>query len=378
LTVRDLLCHRSGVETNDAIWFGSVTRDDIVYKARFLKQAASLRSRFDYHNIMILTAGQVAAQVMGKPWDDVVREKIFQPLGMSRTCTSINDFKKYTNVSTPHIPKEGKLVTVPWLNIDNVGPAGCVNSCASDLAKWIQLHLNRGKFQGKEIWNANIQREMHSPHMILSPQMTAATLYKISKHAHFALYGLGWMMNDYRGKKIVHHGGATDGMGAFIGLVPEEKLGVAVLHNTSYSMLLSSLTYRIIDAYLGVPEADWMDLKTIKIPARPRKKAPDLSADASPSLPLDSYTGIYTHPIFENIKVELKDDALVLNFDLYPTASLEHKYLDTFVTKFEKIISTMWDRTVGHELDVTFHVDANAAVTELTVFGLGDFVRVKK
>jgi len=103
-----------------------------------------------------------------------------------------------------------------------------------------------------------------------------------------------------------------------------------------------------------------------------------LPADVSPSLPLDRYTGVYTHPIFENITVEIKNGALVLDFDLYPTAFLEHKYLDTFVTKFEKIISTMWDRTVGHELDVTFHVDANAAVTELTVFGLGDFVRVKK
>jgi len=378
LTVRDLLCHRSGVETNDAIWFGSVTRDDIVYKARFLKQAASLRSRFDYHNIMILTAGQVVASVTGKPWDDIVREKIFQPLGMSRTCTSINDFDNYTNVSTPHIPKDEKLVPVAWLNVDSVGPAGCVNSCAADLARWVQLHLDKGKYGGKEIWNIRIQNEMHSPQMIMSPQMTAAAFYKIDKHAHFGLYGLGWMMHDYRGKKIVHHGGATDGMGAFIGLIPEDKLGVAVVHNTRYTMLLSSLVYRIIDAYLGVPEAEWMDLKPIKIPVRPKKKSPDLPADTSASLPLESYTGVYTHPLFENIHVKLKDGALVLDFDLYPTAALEHKYLDTFKTKFEKIISTMWDRTLGHELDVTFFVDAEANVTKMNIFGLGDFTRIKK
>ncbi len=378
LTVRDLLCHRSGVETNDAIWFGSVSRDDIVYKARFLKQNASLRSQFDYHNIMVLTAGQVAARITGKSWDEVVREKIFQPLGMSRSCTSIRDFDQYTNVATPHIPKEGKLIPISWLNIDNVGPAGSVNSCVADLAKWIQLHLGNGKFQGKEIWNANIQREMHSPQSILSTRMAAAALFKIAKHAHFSLYGLGWMMNDYRGKKIVHHGGATDGMGAFIGLVPEEKLGVAVVHNTSYTMLLSSLTYRIIDAYLGVPEEAWMDLKPIKMPARPKMPEAKLPADVSPSLPLEKYTGVYTHQIYENIKVELKDGKLVLNFDLYPTAVLEHKYLDTFQTKFSKIISTMWDRTIGHELDVTFNIDAGAKVTKMNIFALGDFTRVKK
>ncbi len=326
---------------------------------------------------MLITAGQVAARVIGKPWDDIVREKIFEPLGMSRTCTSINDFDQYTNVSTPHIPKDGKLVPIPWLNVDNIGPAGNVNSCALDLAKWIQLHLNKGEFAGKEIWNSSIQREMHSPQTIMPDQWMDA---KISKHTHFVLYGLGWIMTDYRGKKFIYHGGDTDGMASYIGLVPEEKLGVAIIQNTSSNALQSSLAYRIIDAYLGVPEAEWVDLKAIKRPIQresQKEKVTKLPVDTSPSLPLQSYTGVYTHPILENVKVELEDGKLVLDFDLYPNAVLEHKYLDTFQTKFEKILSTMWDRSIGHELDVTFHIDADTKVTELDIFEFGNFTRIK-
>jgi CubicO group peptidase (beta-lactamase class C family) len=369
LTVRDLLCHRSGVATNDIIFFGSVSRDELVHKARFLEQATSLRSRFRYHNLMILTAGQVAARITGSSWDDVVREKILQPLGMARTCTSISEFGRYTNVATPHTVKDGKLVAIPWLNVDRTGPAGCVNSCAADMARWMQVHLDRGKHQGKEIWNADVQRVMHSPHTIMY-EMTAGHL---SEHANFCLYGLGWMMHDYRGKKVLHHGGATDGMGAFIGLVPEQDLGVVVLQNTSQSPLLSLLGYRIIDAYLGVPASEWTSLEPISSPARPGAERPEGPVSA-PSLPLASYTGVYHHPIYEHVEVALEHGSLVLSFDLYPRATLEHRDQDTFTMRFDRSISSMWDRVFGQELEVTFRIDADA-VSNLSIRLFGDFTR---
>ncbi len=372
LTVRDLLCHRSGVETSVMAFFGSVTRDDLVYKARFLGQATSLRSRFRYHNLMTLTAGQVAARVAGSSWDDVVREKIFQPLGMERTCTSIRDFGRYTNVSTPHTEKDGKLVAIPWLNVDNTGPVGCVNSCAADMAKWIQVHLNAGRYKGKEIWNADVQRAMHSPHAIMHERMGRS-----AKYTNFSLYGLGWMMHDYRGKKVVHHGGATDGMGSFVGLVPEEDLGVVVLHNKSQSRLLTLLGYRIIDAYLGVPASEWTSLEPISYPRRPRVEASEGPAGTAPSLPLASYTGVYHHPVYEHVEVELDQGSLVLSFDLYPRATLKHRDQDTFTMRFNRSISSMWDRVFGRELDVTFHVGADAAVSKLSIRLFGDFTRVQ-
>jgi CubicO group peptidase (beta-lactamase class C family) len=372
LTVRDLLCHRSGVATNNAIFFGSVTRDEIVYKARFLKQVASLRSRFDYHNIMILTAGQVAARVTGRSWDDVVREKIFQPLGMDRSCTSINDFDRYSNVSTPHTWKDGKLVTIPWLNVDNTGPAGSVNSCAADLARWVLAHLNQGKHDGKVVWSTNVQREMHSPHTIMSGQITG----RPSRYTHFTLYGLGWMLRDYRGRKVVYHGGATDGMGSIIAMVPEENLGVVILQNTSQYPLLTLLTDRIIDAYLGTPASEWTSLEARGPRERPGRDTSQAPV-GEPSLPLDSYAGIYHHPIFEHVEVALEQGNLVLSFDLYPKATLEHSARDRFILRFERAISSMWDLVFGDALDAKFHVDAGADVTKLSISAFGEFARVE-
>jgi CubicO group peptidase (beta-lactamase class C family) len=374
LTVRDLLCHRSGVETNNTIFFGSVTRDDIVYKARFLRQSASLRSRFSYHNIMILTAGQVAARVAGTSWDEAVREKIFQPLGMDRTCTSISEFDRYTNVSTPHVWKDGKLVTIPWLNVDNTGPAGCINSSASDMANWIQVHLDEGQHDGRVIWNADVQRQMFSPHTILPGRMTGQPV----GYTNFGLYGLGWMMHDYRGKKIVHHGGATDGMGAFVGLVPEEKLGVAILHNTTQSPLLTLLFYGIVDSYLGVQPAERTNLGPPRRRARPQpSEAPIAEAGRAPSLPLERYTGVYSHPIYERVEVEFDHGNLVLDFDLYPRATLEHTDQDMFKMRFEEDMSSMWDLVFGRESYVSFHVDADVGADELSMSIFGDFTRVE-
>jgi CubicO group peptidase (beta-lactamase class C family) len=372
LTVRDLLCHRSGVATNNAIFFGSVTRDDIVHKARFLEQVASLRSRFDYHNIMILTAGQVAARVSGTSWDEVVRERIFQPLGMDRSCTSINDFDKYTNVATPHSWKDGKLVTIPWLNVDNTGPAGSVNSCAADLARWVQAHLDRGKHEGKVVWSADVQREMHSPHTIMPGSITG----RPARHTHFTLYGLGWMMRDYRGRKIVHHGGATDGMGSIIAMVPEEKLGVVILQNTSQYPLLTVLANRIIDAYLGVPASEWTGLEAMRPRVRPGRDGAQPPDGADPSLPLESYVGVYYHPVFEHVEVELEQGGLVLSFDLYPKATLEHSDQDRFILRFERTISSMWDRVFGNELGLEFHVDTDGNVSKLNMRVFGEFYPV--
>jgi len=374
LTVRDLLCHRSGVQTNDAIFFGSVGRDEIVYKARFLEQVAGVRTRFDYHNIMILTAGQVAARVLGTTWDEAVQEKIFEPLGMDRSCTSISDLDSYTNVSAPHTWKGGNLVRVPWLNVDNTGPAGCINSSASDMARWIQAHLNDGSFDRHEIWGADVQREMFSPHTIMPRPM----LGRLADSTHFGLYGLGWMMHEYRGKKLVYHGGATDGMGAFVAMVPEENLGVVVLSNTIQTPLLSSLGYRIIDAYLGVPDSEWSLPGPAKRTEGASGEVQEAGAARAPSVPLVRMTGVYSHPIFEAVEVGLENGKLVMNFDIYPTATLEHRDLDTFKMGFDSHISSMWDSVFGRGFDVTFHVDANAHVSELSISPVfGDFTRVE-
>ncbi|MCP4661737.1 MAG: DUF3471 domain-containing protein [bacterium] len=152
---------------------------------------------------------------------------------------------------------------------------------------------------------------------------------------------------------------------------------MVVLQNTSQSPLLSLLGYRIIDAYLGAPASEWTSLEPMGYSARPRAETPEGPVGTAPSLPLASYTGVYHHPVYEHVEVELEQGSLVLSFDLYPRATLEHRDQDTFTMRFNRSISSMWDRVFGRELDVTFHVDADAAVSELSIRLFGDFTRVQ-
>src|SRR3974390_2839398 len=154
MRIRDLLCHRSGLGLGEGdlmFWpHTTFTRDEVVYRLRFLKPATSFRTTYAYNNLMFLTAGQVVAEVSGGSWDDYIREKIFLPLGMNNSNTSNSLFNAAGNWAYPHSKVDGKLQVIPFENLDNAGPAGSINSSIADMSKWVLLQLNRGKIPGTE------------------------------------------------------------------------------------------------------------------------------------------------------------------------------------------------------------------------------------
>ncbi|MGH9902442.1 MAG: serine hydrolase domain-containing protein, partial [Pyrinomonadaceae bacterium] len=233
LTVRDLLSHRSGLATfgGDLLWYETTYgRDEILRRVRFLKPGSSFRSRYGYQNIMFLAAGQVVAAAAGKPWDDFIRERFLTPLGMTSTTTSITAFKSGDNVATPHNELDGKLRVIRYGNVDGAGPAGALNSSVTDMAQWIRLQLGRGTYQGKKIFSPAVSREMWTPQSIVGGVSEQAE--KFNPTRHFNLYGLGWFLTDYHGRKVVSHGGGLDGMISQVAMMPEENLGVVVLTNS--------------------------------------------------------------------------------------------------------------------------------------------------
>src|SRR5215472_13594326 len=154
MRIRDLLCHRSGLGLGEGdlmFWpHTSFTRDDVVYRLRFLKPQSSFRTTYAYSNVMFVTAGQVVAAVSGKSWDDYIREKIFVPLSMKNTNSSASAFKQGDDWAIPHSKIEGKLQPISVENLDNAGPAGSINSSVADMSKWVLLQLNHGKIPGTE------------------------------------------------------------------------------------------------------------------------------------------------------------------------------------------------------------------------------------
>ncbi len=340
LSVRDLLSHRSGLERGDFLWYGTeYDRDEILRRTRFLKPTWSLRSTFGYQNLMFLAAGQVVAKLNGKSWDEFIRQRIFSPLGMTSSSTSIRDFETADNVATPHAKIENKVESIPWRNIDNIAPAGSINSNVLDMSQWIRMQLGDGVYQKQRLLSSGAVKEMHAPQTIVRLQGPMELLYP---EAHFLSYGLGWFLSDHRGRKVVEHGGAIDGMRAQVAMIPEEKLGVIILTNLHGTPLPHALMYKVFDAYLGAPRQRDRSaelLKTIKaLEGQGKEAEKKLEAervkDTRASLALEKYVGTYKNDLYGDVKVTNENDKLKLSFGSAFSSGLEHWHYDTFRAKF--------------------------------------------
>ena len=375
LTVRDLLTHRSGLMRGDALWYATpYDRDEVLRRIRYLKPSWSFRSRYGYQNIMFLAAGQLVPAVTGMSWDDFVQRRLFAPLGMSATNTSVTALARAADVATPHERIAGKEQPVAWRNLDNIGPAGAINSNVLDMAQWLRLQLGAGVYRGARLISAAGLKEMHTPQTLIPLDSVTE---RLRPSTHFSAYGLGWSLADYRGRKLVTHGGAIDGFRALVGLVPEERLGVVVLTNGGEQgrALTNALFLRVVDAYLGGPAADWSaELLRVRNDELARDSAAEAKqehervAGTKPALDLAAYAGSYRNELYGDVTVALEQGALVMRFGPFYAGDLTHWHFDTFKAKWR-------DPEQGWDL-VSFTLNAEGKLDHLRWPGLGDFARV--
>lgn len=377
LTVRDLVTHRSGLPRCDMLWYAtSFDRDEVLRRVRFCEPSSSFRSHFGYQNIMFLAAGEIVSEVSGTRWDAFVERRIFGPLSMERSSTSVDSLDGTANVASPHGEIDGDVRPVPWKDIDNVGPAGSINSSVAEMARWVRLQLGEGVFRGDTLISPESVQEMHSPQMLIDEDSPLRRL--LGARGHFAAYGMGWFLHDYEGVKIVEHGGSIDGMRAQVGMVPEEDLGMVVLTNRGGSSPVSALMYRIVDAYLDLPETDWSErFKSVNdsIEAEGEKRDEKLrearKEGTSPSVDLAAYAGTYTDSLYGDLEVTEDDGQLSLTYHSM-TADLEHWHLDTFRAEWDD--PEAGPQSLAGSL-LTFGLDASARVTSVEMPGMGEFER---
>jgi CubicO group peptidase (beta-lactamase class C family) len=381
MTIRDLLTHRSGMGLGEGdllFWpHTTFTREDIIYRLRFMKPASSFRSHYAYDNLMYIAAGQIIPAVTGKSWEDYIREKILQPLGMKTTNLSTTAFNPGDNYAFPHSKVDGKLQTIPFQDLDNAGPAGAINSSVAEMAKWITLQLNRGKFPGREerLFSEAQSREM----------WTAQTLTPISAEPspigvlrpQFAAYALGWGIRDYHGRKLVGHTGGVSGFVSRVILVPEESLGMVILTNAEQGGAFDSIMYHVLDSYFGLPSTDWIpNFKDAEDQYEKAAKQAMAESDkgravnSKPSLPLEKYAGIYNDAWYGPITIKEESSGLVFSMDHTPKAiaDLQHWQYDTFKAHWR-------DRTI-EDAFVTFTLNPDGSIDHFTmaaVSPLADF-----
>jgi CubicO group peptidase (beta-lactamase class C family) len=343
MTIRDLLTHRSGMGLGEGdllFWpQSSYTRDEIIYKLRFMKPASSFRSHYAYDNLLYMTAGQIIPAVTGVSWDDFIRQHIFAPLGMNNSDVSNAAFKPGDDYAFPHERVDGKLQVIPFEVLDNVGPAGSINSCAADMAKWMQLQLNRGRFVDREgrLFSEQQAKEMWSPQTILPIGDPPAPLGGL--RANFADYGLGWVLRDYHGRKLVGHTGGVAGFVSRVMLVPEQNLGVVILTNAEEGGAFDAILYHVLDHYFGLPPSDWIaafksadDTEKNEAAEAMKQAEAARAADSKPSLPLEKYAGRYNDAWYGSITIRKENGGLVITFDHTPSmiGDLQHWQYNTF------------------------------------------------
>jgi hypothetical protein len=293
---------------------------------------------------MYMAAGEIIPAVTGKPWRKFIKERIFKPLGMETTHVGTEELKKYTNVATPHfIDYDGKTVKIPYTTSEQIGAAGAINSNAGEMAQWLIMLLNNGTFKDKRILSEESIWEMWKPH---TPIPVSPSSKKLFPTTHFRSYGLGWVLIDYHGHKVVYHSGGLDGMISRVAVVPEIKLGLVVLTN-SMNSLPSALAYRIIDAYLGVTPKDWSRIYLERYRGSVKRQKQRLEESAKKKIKtgwtvnLEDYTGLFGGPMYGDASVSLENKKLVLRLLPSPVfiSDLSHLHYDTFKLKLRNAFS---------------------------------------
>jgi CubicO group peptidase (beta-lactamase class C family) len=368
IRIRDLVSHRSGVARGEMLWYyAGFDRAAVMRRLRHLPFRSGFRERFGYQNLMFVAAGELTAAVAGERWGAFLKKRLFKPLGMTNTSTSVGALPK--NAATPHARIEGHIEPIEWLNVDNIGPAGGINSTARDLSRWMRLLLGGGELDGKRLLSEARIREMRTPvtPLPVSPKGRARI-----PETNFRAYGLGWYLEDYRGERLAYHAGRIDGMSARLVLLPEKQLGVAVLTNRGRSSLPAAVAYRVIDAYLSAPKRDWSALLLTWAAENNAARAAGEAEDAArragetrPSLPLARYRGRYESALFGTLDIRLDKDRLVLARNASAIADLTHWHFDTFRARFRS--PALRDRAV------TFTIDRNGHAAALDIAFNGVF-----
>jgi len=353
MTIEDLLCHRSGLGTffGDLLWYNTTYSDEEVMK-RMYHEPITRRFgiEFGYQNVMFMLAGDIITKVTGLSWSDFVRSRIFNPLGMAETRPSNDELSPGQDIAYGHINKKALGI----YDFNAVKPAASIYSSVDELSKWTILMMNNGTYRGNNIISKASVNRIMEPHTIIG----ASNMQK--QHGiNFYMYGLGWFIFDYNGRKIVEHDGGMPGYISKVTLIPDKKISIIILNNGNDGFINNAIRGDLMDILVKGKEFDWItessDLKTridafeaISLKRRIDSRVPG----TNPSLSLEGYTGDFRDKSYGDAVISIAEGKLKLT--LLPsktvfTGDLEHWHYDTFKVVFKDEFLTFGLITFGFD-----------------------------
>lgn len=335
ITIKDLMSHRTGLPRHDFSWyfFPGESKEILLKRVIHQEPFTGVRYRWYYNNFMFLAQGVIIEEITGKSWEDNVREKIFKPLGMTRSNLSIDELKNSDNAAFGYQLKDSISVEkMDYYRIAKMSPAGSINSSVNEMSKWLITWINGGKFQDKEIIPESFVPKAISSHMVAS----AALPDKERPDIHLQNYGYGWFISSYKGHYRVEHGGNIDGFSASTCFFPSDSIGIVVLANQNGSVVPGVVRNLVADRMLTVREDDWIEIQKKQLDkARKTQKETQESSQANkkedtrPSHQLKAYTGKYSNEGYGTFDIKLEEDSL---YAILPVNKywLKHFHYDVF------------------------------------------------
>jgi CubicO group peptidase (beta-lactamase class C family) len=317
VTLRHMMSHQTGLPRHDFSWylFPTASRDSILQRVRYQEPTYGVRERWQYNNFMFAAQGALVEKITGKSWEDNIREKIFTPLGMTRSNFSVLDLPKSDEAALGYYARgDSAIRKMPYYNINAMSPAGAINSSVNEMTAWLITWINGGKYKGTEVLPAPYVIEATTPQVVVAPGLPSAE----KPDVHFATYGFGWGMSSYRGHYRVEHGGNIDGFSAMATFFPTDSIGIVVLTNQNGSAVPGLVRNMIADRLLGLQPYDWSgdQLKARekakaaqKAAAAPRKA---LAGTTRPTHALADYAGDYSHSGYGTLTLYSRGDSLYM------------------------------------------------------------------
>lgn len=285
VNLRQLLSHTAGLK-DEPDEFGLQDEAALAEYVRSWKEDYGLFEPdyvFSYSNSGFALAGYVAQEVSAKSYADLMSERLFKPLGMSRTTFRPTVAMTYP-LAVGHRARRGELPMVvrPLANDARLWPAGTMYSSVNELARFAMAFLNDGKVDGKQVLLASVIADMQKPR---------AEVPSSAEH-----YGYGLFINMYRGLRQVWHDGSMTGYVGALRMIPERRFAVMVLANRDGANLRKTIEKAI---ELGLPLAAKDELRP--------KPVLTLSEDE-----MKKYIGVYSNPNRWDEEVLIKEGKLTL------------------------------------------------------------------
>lgn len=367
LTIRDMVTHRTGLPRHDYAWFrGPATREQLFQRLKHFELSAEPRARFQYNNLMFMTAGYVGGRIAGSSWEQLVQRQIFDPLNMKTAGFFVKDMLVTPNAGVGYnFDDDYKASPVVYSDAENVGPAGSINASARDMANYLLMLTGKGQFNGKTVVNASDLVEMTNPQMVIPDARRFAEIGATS-------YGMGYFLTTYRGERLVHHGGNLPGLNSLLSFMPQHNMGVYLAVNGSGSGMRDAITYAIYDRLLGMKPIDWSarfrDMRDKNKASQDGAKAQKLSPrklGTKPAHAIAEYAGEYEHPGYGTIRFDVAGEALKVTYNTI-SSSLPHFHYETFETPDDPL-NEIGGTKVDFQTDINGDVGSVAILMEPSV-----------